>query len=108
MPFLEMSQLKEKELFPGYKGSFIHTENMTFVFWNIKANAPFPSHSHPHEQVLNVIEGRFELTINDQKQVLESGSVAIVPPNAPHSGLALTDCRAIDVFYPVREDYRNR
>lgn len=26
--------------------------------------------------------------------------------HVPHSGRALTDCRVIDVFYPVREDYR--
>jgi hypothetical protein len=29
-----------------------------------------------------------------------------VPPNVTHSGHAVTECRIIDVFHPVRDDYR--
>ena len=65
-----------------------------------------PEHNHPHEQVANVLDGRFELTIDGETRVLESGMVAIIPPNAVHSGRAISDCRILDVFYPIREDYR--
>jgi quercetin dioxygenase-like cupin family protein len=65
-----------------------------------------PEHSHPHDQVANVVEGKFELTLAGEPRVLEQGSAAIIPPNTPHSGKAITQCRLIDVFYPVREDYR--
>jgi hypothetical protein len=30
----------------------------------VKAGAPFPEHSHPHEQISNSLEGEFEFTIN--------------------------------------------
>ena len=33
-------------------------------------------------------------------------TLAIVPPNVTHSGRAVTECRIIDVFHPVRDDYR--
>jgi quercetin dioxygenase-like cupin family protein len=50
--------------------------------------------------------GSFELTIDGETLELEAGSVVIIPPNAVHSGRARTGCYVMDVFYPVREDYR--
>jgi quercetin dioxygenase-like cupin family protein len=32
--------------------------------------------------------------------------VVIIPPHAVHSGKAMAKSRVIDVFYPIREDYR--
>ena len=29
----------------------------------------------------------------------------MIPSNATHSGRAITACRILDVFYPLREDY---
>jgi quercetin dioxygenase-like cupin family protein len=55
-------------------------------------------HSHPHEQVANIIEGELKLTVNGDTEVLGPGSVAIIPPGAIHSGRAITHCRVIDVF----------
>jgi len=56
--------------------------------------------------VAHVLDGEFELTIDDKTQRLGAGMVAIIPPNAVHSGRAITRCRIIDVFHPVRDDYR--
>jgi len=53
-----------------------------------------------------VNDGEFELTIDDRTQRLGPGMVAFIPPNAVHSGRAVTRCRIIDVFHPVRDDYR--
>jgi quercetin dioxygenase-like cupin family protein len=79
---------------------------MTFAHWLIQAGAVLPDHAHPHEQVANVIAGEFELTINGETQRLGPGSVGIIPRHARHSGRAITQCHIIDVFYPIREDYR--
>jgi quercetin dioxygenase-like cupin family protein len=106
MPFLSLEELEERELVPGFKGRFVHSENMTFAYWNIEAGATLPEHSHPHEQVANVIEGELELTLNGATKILSPGSVAVIPGDATHTGKAITRCRVIDVFYPVREDYR--
>ena len=106
MPFVRLETLEEKEPTPGFAGRFIHSANMTVAHWTVNVGAPLPEHSHPHEQVVNVIEGEFELTINGDTTRLGLRSVAIVPSNAVHSGKALTKCRIINVFSPVREDYR--
>lgn len=106
MPFVALDDLDADEKIPGYLGRFVHGENMTMARWDVEAGASFPEHAHPHEQISIVVKGEFELTVDGETQVLHSGRVAVIPPRTPHSGQALTDCEIIDVFSPVREEYR--
>jgi quercetin dioxygenase-like cupin family protein len=103
---LTLADLQEREQFPGYRGRFIHSERMSLVYWNIAAGAVVPEHSHPHEQVVNALEGEFELVVAGITYRLRPGRVVVVPPDVRHSGRAVTTCRVLDVFSPVREDYR--
>ena len=107
MKYLEtLKDLPSKEMFPGYTGRFIHTASMTFAFWEVKAGSRVPEHAHVHEQVAQIMEGKFELTVDDIPLLLEPGNTAVIPSNVKHSGIAITDCVLLDVFSPVREDYR--
>jgi len=78
---------------------------MTFAFWEIDEGFELPEHSHPHEQVAHMIDGRFELKIKGEAKLLHPGAVTVIPGNAPHSGKAITHCKILDIFYPRREDY---
>jgi len=102
----ELKDLPQKETFPGYTGRFIHTQNMTFAYWHVKAGSIAPEHSHMHEQVAQITEGKFILTVDGHPIELEPGKVVVIPANVKHSGIAVTDCQLLDVFSPVREDYR--
>lgn len=106
MGLLKLSDIAPREIAPGYQSRLIHSERMTHSYVDIRAGMPLPRHSHPHEQVLNMLEGRFELVVDGVPYVLEPGDVFVIPPDVPHSGHGLTDCRILDVFTPVREDYR--
>ncbi len=101
-----LSQLPEHELFPGFRGRFVHTERTTHAYWTITAGSALPEHDHPHEQVVHMLEGELELTVAGATQVLRAGDVLAIPGGARHSGRALTEVRVLDVFAPVREDYR--
>jgi quercetin dioxygenase-like cupin family protein len=65
-----------------------------------------PSHAHPHEQLTTVLSGELELTVGGEVRVLRAGMVAFIPGGVPHSARALTACEVMDVFHPVRDDYR--
>ncbi len=101
-----LESLPEKELFPGFHFKFVHAENMTFSLVRIDAGSPLPEHSHPHEQVSMVQKGKLELTLDGEVHVLEPGSILQIPGNAPHSAVAITDCLVLDVFHPIREDFK--
>jgi quercetin dioxygenase-like cupin family protein len=105
--FHEFSAIPTKEIAPGFFSKLIHTANNTINFIEVKAGNIVPDHQHVHEQLSFVIEGQFQLTVNDEVQLLDAGLFAVIPSNVRHSGLAITDCKLIDVFSPVRQDYRN-
>ncbi len=102
----DLKDIESRELVPGFHGKFVHTENMTVVFWEVDAGASLPEHEHMHEQVTNLTEGEFAMTVAGEKQLLKAGSVVVIPSHVRHSGKALTRCRITDIFYPVREDYK--
>lgn len=104
--FLSINSLKTREMIPGFKARFVHTESMTISYWEIKKGGILPEHAHHHEQISQVMEGRFELTIDGVSQIMEPGRLAVIPSNVLHSGRALTDCKVTDIFCPVRDDYR--
>ena len=106
MPFFAPADHPLREPMEGFVGRFSTGSTMTSVNWTIAAGATLPEHAHLHEQVSHVLAGEFELTIGGETQRLGPGMVAVVPPNVTHSGRALTECRIIDVFHPVRDDYR--
>jgi quercetin dioxygenase-like cupin family protein len=106
MPTWRLAEIEEQMLIPGAAARFVHSEHMTLAYWDFDADVPLPEHAHPHEQVTNVIEGVFDLTVDGETTRLRPGSVVLIPPNATHSGRSITACRIIDVFHPVREDYR--
>lgn len=106
MQIHQLDSIEARELVPGFRVKFVHSESMTFAYWEISEGASLPGHAHPHEQVVNMQDGRFRFTVNGETRVLAPGDVVVIPSNATHSGTALTDCRILDVFHPVREDYR--
>lgn len=101
-----LNEFESRELIPGFKGKFLHTDSMSLVYWDITAGAKLPEHSHFHEQVVNMLAGEFALTVEGVRNELKAGDVLVIPRNASHHGEAISDCRILDVFQPVREDYR--
>ena len=56
--------LEEREILPGWRARIAHSATMTFVLWAVDAGAVLPEHAHPHEQVIHLHEGAFELTVD--------------------------------------------
>ena len=102
-----ISELPQKEVFKGFLAQMTHTANTTLSFWEIQEGAVLPMHSHVHEQITQVVEGKLQLTIGGETTIYENGSLAIIPSNVVHGGIALTPCKVFDIFTPVREDYKN-
>ena len=103
---LSLGEISSRAIVPGFEGKFIHTDRMTFAYWDISKSANLPEHSHPHEQVVNMLEGEFELIVEGKSLRLKPGDIVVIPPNVPHQGHAITTCRILDVFQPPRDDYR--
>ena len=102
----QIKSIKQKELVHGITGYYAHGSSMTFGYVEIKAGSNLPEHHHVHEQITYIIEGQLDMIIGGKSCPLTAGMYHVIPSNIPHSALAKTDCKVIDVFSPVREDYK--
>ncbi|HEX5418269.1 MAG TPA: cupin domain-containing protein [Chloroflexota bacterium] len=69
-------------------------------------NGVVPLHSHPHEQIGYVAKGAIEFTLGEEKVVIRAGDGYLIPGGVPHACLALEDSLALDIFAPVRDEYK--
>ena len=104
--FDNINNISPKEFIPGFTGRIIHTDQVSISFFEIKKGSSLPEHAHHHEQTSYVIEGSFEFTLDGEKRIVGPGDYVCISPNTPHAGTALSDCRIMDVFSPVREEYK--
>lgn len=101
-----IKDITAKQLVAGITGYYAHGSQLTFGYVEIKAGSNLPAHHHVHEQITYIIEGQLDMMIGGKPYSLTAGMYHVIPSNTPHSAIAVTDCIAIDVFNPVREDYK--
>ena len=101
-----IKNISPKELAPGIKGYYTHGNQITFGLVELEAGSSVPLHSHVHEQITYILEGQLDMIIADQPCSLSNGMYHVIPSNTFHSAFAKTNCKVIDVFNPVRQDYQ--
>src|SRR6266496_5405782 len=101
-----IKNIASEESVPGITGYYAHGDKHTFGFVEIKKGSVVPEHHHIQEQITYIIEGQLNMTIGGEFCPLKEGMYHVIPSNTPHSAIAKIDCVAIDIFNPVREDYR--
>jgi quercetin dioxygenase-like cupin family protein len=101
-----IKNLPPKELAPGLTGYYAHGTNMSFGYVEIKAGSGIPMHNHVHEQITYIVEGQLDMIIGGKPCSLTAGMFYVIDSNVLHSAVAVTDCKVIDVFNPVREEYK--
>ena len=102
-----IKDIKPKELAPGITGHYAHGEKATFGYVELKKGAIVPLHHHVHEQITYILDGQLDMVIGGVECSMTAGMYHVIPSDVPHSAVAVRDTKVIDVFGPVREDYKN-
>ncbi|MBT8072753.1 MAG: cupin domain-containing protein, partial [Xanthomonadales bacterium] len=83
-------------------------ENMMIAHVYLDQGAVVPEHSHHNEQITYVLKGALKFLLGEDQQtevIVRAGEVLTIPPNLPHSAVALEDTLDVDVFNPPRQDW---
>jgi quercetin dioxygenase-like cupin family protein len=100
-------EFAEHAIFPGVAVRTCSGERMMLSLATFEPGAVVEEHSHPHEQVGIVLEGRARFLIGGEEKTLGPGELFRIPGNVPHKVVALdAPVRALDIFHPIREEYR--
>jgi len=106
MPFINYNTKNKVTIFPGVQSAMEHAGPITYGFLTLEQGVIVPEHNHPHEKWTYILEGEMEFTLEGETQLLLPGMGAYIPSNARHGAVAVTACKVIDVFTPIREDYK--
>lgn len=106
MQLYQWDGIEREQLNPLFARQVIHTDSMTVAKIYMKKGCEVPMHSHHNEQMSMMHEGRLQFVIDGKELVVGPGEAVRIPPNVPHSAIALDDCVATDLFSPPREDWK--
>jgi len=80
-------------------------DNLMLVKVAFEKDAVGAIHNHPHLQVSYVAKGSFEVSMGNEKRVLNEGDVFFAPSNVFHGVVCLEAGLLVDIFNPHREDF---
>ncbi|MFB6470002.1 MAG: cupin domain-containing protein [Vulcanisaeta sp. AZ3] len=84
---------------------YAHGSRVTIAQFKLLRGSYVKPHSHPHEQVSIVIQGRVRFTVGNEEIELRPGDAVLIPPNVMHDAEALEDSLVVDVYSPIRDDW---
>jgi quercetin dioxygenase-like cupin family protein len=94
-------------IFPGVSIATCTAEKMMLSHVTMEPGAIVAEHQHPHEQVGMVLEGTADFFIGAEHKLMRKGDMYRIPGNVKHRVVALEEgLKALDIFFPLREDYR--
>lgn len=102
----DLYDIQLSELAPGAFSRLISGRNMLLSFISMDPDAVFGHHIHPEEQIMFVLRGSVNEILLDNKKLMESNDVVLIPGNFVH-GAEIGDlgADALDIFWPSRNDY---
>lgn len=84
-----------------------HHEKLMLVRHYFEKGWVGAKHQHPHEQLVYVVKGKIQIEIAGKAPfAVGSGESFVVDGGVDHQAWALEESEVLDVFTPVREDYR--
>jgi quercetin dioxygenase-like cupin family protein len=94
-------------IFPGVHIQTCALDKLMLSLVELEPHSVVEEHTHPHEQAGIWLKGRAVFTIGDEQKTVQPGDVYRIPGNVRHKVVVLDEpARALDVFCPVREEYR--
>ncbi len=105
--FPTSDELSRHNIFPGVRIQTCAADHMMLSVVDLEPHAVVEEHSHPHEQVGILLQGRATFFIGGEQKTLQAGDMWRIPGGVKHKVIALDEpVRALDIFHPIREDYR--
>ena len=104
--FCYHDKIEKQNLGPGILLQELgYGDHMNSLHWNMSDKSEVKTHTHPQEQFGYVIKGGFDMIVGDEKVKLKAGDAYFIPPDVPHSFIAVGETEAIDVFSPIKKDF---
>jgi unsaturated pyranuronate lyase len=108
---IELVALKDRPIFSPEAGLsrqvLAYTEKLMLVRHLMEKGWMGARHRHPHEQLVYILSGHVRFVGGDKSFDVHAGDSFVVPGGMEHQATALEESEVLDVFTPVRNDYKD-
>lgn len=104
-----IEQLPWNVVRPGVRRRVASSDRLTIVQLELTglSHEPLTTHSHPHDQITVVLEGRCLVQVGEEQREIGPGGCYVVPSNVVHGMRPLSErCVIMDTFTPARDDFQ--
>lgn len=102
----DWSRIKKDNPAPGIQRQMVVGQNVMMVRFTFEPFLVTPEHTHPHEQMTLVVQGKVKFFIEGEVKIVSPGDVLHFPPHNRHGATMLDEeVVLIDIFSPIREDF---
>ncbi|WP_170289707.1 cupin domain-containing protein [Cytobacillus depressus] len=74
---------RQRAAFPFYKST--GTKNLSVVYFEVEPGNSLGTHTDSAEEIILVLEGKAEATVDNEKGELTKGEMALIPNMVPHN-----------------------
>lgn len=107
--FVHFENVREFELATGVTARPLFGEGAMLNLIEFEPGATVPLHSHDHEQMGIVLRGMQALVVGGEPHELGPMGAYVLPGGVEHAAYCGPEgATVLDIFRPVREDYRER
>lgn len=101
--FVHVDSIEAVEMLPGLNFQPVMGESALVNVVSFEPHTEAPLHSHVEEQIVIVVDGEFDFTIDGVTRTMRQGDIAVIPPWVPHGArTGEQPCKEMDVFTPPR------
>ncbi len=105
-PFLFSTEVEWQDIDPGVKRQIMgYDGQLMLVKVKFEKGSIGAPHSHYHSQSSYIASGKFEMTIDGEKRILEAGDGFYVAPDTVHGIVCLEAGVVVDTFSPMRTTF---
>lgn len=111
MKIVKVEEAPTLETVKGRHGVILQSgKKAMMMIVTVEPGISTPPHSHPHEQIGYLLEGRGVLFSGGESVKIEAGTSFLIPPHESHKFDATGEKSAviIEAFSPPRGDYEER
>jgi quercetin dioxygenase-like cupin family protein len=107
--FVSFKRLASFPLAEGVTAKALFGQGAMLNLVDLEPGSIVALHSHPHEQLGLILRGSMTLNVEGTGHLLQEMDGYTLPGGVEHEGVAGPQgCLVLDVFRPVREDYRDK
>ncbi|CAA9395211.1 MAG: hypothetical protein AVDCRST_MAG74-1231 [uncultured Pyrinomonadaceae bacterium] len=102
----DWSKIPVEKTAEGIERQMVVGENVMLCRFRFAPFVITAEHSHSHEQMTLVVQGKVKFIIGGEERIVSAGDVLHFPPHNRHGATMLDEeVILIDIFSPIREDF---